>query len=243
MKHTVQLYEFMPYGAPELLESRQRHMGRALLLSSGALLLLLAIVGAVAPLLGTTKPAPVILPVEIMPQIKEHRIDPPKPIAPPLPHPTPQAHSPVAKPAIPVPVPDAAPTPIETPTPTPSNTDAGPAIPSGPSTGTTTGVGDDALPSPDAPTYVEQLPTVVKSVKPIYPTLPKEAGIEGLVVVKVLVGKDGHVLDVLLSDKIQVPMLNEAALTAARQWMFTPGMDNGRAVACWITIPFRFRLH
>ena len=50
-------------------------------------------------------------------------------------------------------------------------------------------------------------------------------------------------LDAVLAEKFQVPMLNEAALAAARQWVFTPGLANGRPVACWSAIPFRFRLH
>jgi hypothetical protein len=29
---------------------------------------------------------------------------------------------------------------------------------------------------------------------------------------------------------------------AARQWVFTPGLANGKPVACWISIPFRFGL-
>ena len=84
---------------------------------------------------------------------------------------------------------------------------------------------------------------VVKRVVPEYPRFAKEAGVEGLVMVKVLVGKDGRVLDARLVEKFQVPMLNAAALEAARQWVFTPGLVTGRPVACWTAIPFRFRLH
>jgi protein TonB len=239
MKHTVQLFEFMPYGAPELLESRQRHLGRALLLTCGSFLLLVAIIGGVTPLLGTPRSVPVIASVDVLPPIDRPRIEPP-PLLPPS---APRVRHSAPDIAVPVPTPDAPSAPVETPAPEPTGATTGPVGPSGPADIGVASPVEGAWPSPDAPVYVEQLPTVVKAVKPIYPSLAMEAGIEGLVMVKVLVGKDGHVLDVLLSDKIQVPMLNEAALAAARQWVFTPGIDNGRPVACWTAIPFRFRLH
>ena len=66
---------------------------------------------------------------------------------------------------------------------------------------------------------------------------------EGLVIVNVLVGKTGRVLDAQLDPKRQVPILNEWALAAARQWVFTPALANGKPVAVWTAIPFHFRLH
>ena len=50
MKPDVPLYEFMPYGAPELLESRRRFMSRALAVTSALALVAYAIAGGIAPL-------------------------------------------------------------------------------------------------------------------------------------------------------------------------------------------------
>jgi TonB family protein len=36
--------------------------------------------------------------------------------------------------------------------------------------------------------------------------------------------------------------LRESALTAARQWKFTPAQFEGKPISAWITIPFRFKL-
>jgi protein TonB len=105
------------------------------------------------------------------------------------------------------------------------------------------GATTESLPARGDYVYVEELPAAVREVKPEYPDLARQAGVEGPVTVFVLVGKEGRVLDAALSEKIQVPMLNEAALMAARQWVFTPGLANGRPVACWTAIPFRFRLN
>jgi protein TonB len=241
MRPAVTLYEFMPYGAPELLESRQRLMSQALIVASATALALWALAAALVPrIIGTSpKPAPTIvapgqfvLPPPLVPS------PPPAPLV---------QRMPVARPTIsnapPVPVPDPVAPPIEPPAASGAEWQilAPPgAIGSG-DAGAATGEGPP--PRPDEYVYVEELPSVVKEVKPPYPWLAKEAGIEGLVMVKVLVGTDGRVRDALLDTKLQVPMLNEAALAAARQWIFTPGLAGGRPVACWTAIPFRFRLH
>ena len=60
--------------------------------------------------------------------------------------------------------------------------------------------------------------------------------------VHVLIGTDGRVREERVEPKIHVPMLDEAALDAARQRVFTPGLAQGHPVACWTAIPFRFRL-
>jgi protein TonB len=79
--------------------------------------------------------------------------------------------------------------------------------------------------------------------KPDYPDLAREAGVEGLVVVHALIGKDGRVLRVELDPKKNVLMLNAAALEAAMKWKFTPALANGHPVVVWYAIPFKFVLH
>ena len=80
------------------------------------------------------------------------------------------------------------------------------------------------------------------SVSPEYPAIAKEAGVSGLVVAHLLVGRDGHVLDVRIDEQHSVLMLNEAAVRAARQWVFKPALANNRPVAVWVAVPFNFRL-
>ncbi len=239
MRRAVPLYEFMPYGAPELLESRQRHMSRALVLTSAAALLLYALMRGVASLL----PAPAVAPPHFVfdPDpyvITQPRVEavPPAPKVPaaPVTHPS----------ALPVPVRDDIAPPSDVPAPsTAMADDAGTGVAVTPSDVGTPGPVTEAFPARGEYVYVEVLPAPIKEVKPEYPSIAKEAGVEGAVTVHVLVGKEGRVLDAVLAEKIQVPMLNEAALAAARQWVFTPGLANGRPVACWSAIPFRFRLH
>jgi periplasmic protein TonB len=88
---------------------------------------------------------------------------------------------------------------------------------------------------------VEKLPEIVTRVAPVYPDLAVRAGIEGKVVVRMLVGKDGHVRDASVAYST-ADCLNDAALEAARRFLFTPAYMNNGPVPVWITVPFSFRL-
>ena len=79
------------------------------------------------------------------------------------------------------------------------------------------------------------------SIRPTeYPEIAREAGIEGKVFVRVLVGADGfvHAAEILEG----VLGLDEAALAAARTAVFKPAEQQGRAVATWMVIPIEFAL-
>jgi protein TonB len=100
---------------------------------------------------------------------------------------------------------------------------------------------DDALPQFGEYVYVEELPEAITKVAPIYPDIAREAGVDGVVLVQALVGKDGHVKDVRVVKDI--PMLKEAAVTAVRQWVFKPALSNNKPVAVWVAVPVRFSLN
>ena len=79
-----------------------------------------------------------------------------------------------------------------------------------------------------------------KRVEPVYPELAKKANLEGTVVVKVLLNTKGEVeaTEVLKSHEL----FDNAALTAAKQFRFTPARQRDRLVRVWVSIPFKFRL-
>ena len=104
---------------------------------------------------------------------------------------------------------------------------------------------DDFPPPPDPEeTYefvaVSQKPKINHRVSPKYPELARKAGVEGMVVVKVLIDKKGNVekAEILKS----VPMLDEAAVAAVKQFKFQPGKQRDKFVKVWMSIPFRFSL-
>src|SRR2546422_334779 len=73
--------------------------------------------------------------------------------------------------------------------------------------------------------YVAELPVLLTSVTPVYPEPAKRAGIDGIVTVQALVGKDGRVKDVRIVKS--VPMLDQAAVKAVRQFVFKPAQSKG----------------
>lgn len=89
-------------------------------------------------------------------------------------------------------------------------------------------------------TIVEQMPEVIHRVKPEYPSLPRQAGIEGRVYVKGLVNEEGMVTRTVFAsgDEIFYNTASEAFLKTR----FKPGINGGVAVKVWVMMPFTFRL-
>jgi TonB family protein len=85
-------------------------------------------------------------------------------------------------------------------------------------------------------------PTIIKKVEPKYPQRALSAGIEGKVNVKMWVDTDGKVkkVEVLKSD---FEIFNDAAVAAAKQFIFAPAYVNNQPVAVWVAYPFEFTLH
>lgn len=93
------------------------------------------------------------------------------------------------------------------------------------------------------PAVDERAPALLRSVVPAYPALAREAGAEGTVLVEVLVGPSGRVMDARVVKSDTVEALKRAALEAARQFLFAPARQQHTAVPVRVTIPFTFRLH
>ena len=98
---------------------------------------------------------------------------------------------------------------------------------------------DDGPPPDFVP--VEKQPNPVKQVTPTYPELAQRAHMEGTVWVKIWVDKEGKAKKAVVI-KSDAEIFNEAATTAAMQWVFTPAIMNNGPVAVWVAIPFKFKL-
>ncbi len=82
-------------------------------------------------------------------------------------------------------------------------------------------------------------PRVISETKPAYPAAARQAGVEGSVVVRMLIDKEGNVVD---AKALAGPeTLRGAAVDAARQWKYEPSILNGQPVSVQmpVTIPFR----
>ena len=95
-------------------------------------------------------------------------------------------------------------------------------------------------PPPAQPAEGIRQPTKIKDVRPVYPPDALAARVAGVVVVEVSLDTEGHVRDAAVLRSI--PMLDEAALTAVRQWEFTPAVSNGVAVPVKMTVTVNFSL-
>ncbi|MDP5169467.1 MAG: M56 family metallopeptidase [Bacteroidia bacterium] len=74
-----------------------------------------------------------------------------------------------------------------------------------------------------------------------YPTEAKEQKIEGLVVARILIGKDGSYLDhkFVKSDN---ELLEQAVAVHVKDLKFEPATKDGVPVSMWVNIPFNFKL-
>lgn len=99
----------------------------------------------------------------------------------------------------------------------------------------------DASPSPDEFVAYEDPPVLISIAPPVYPEMARAAQAEGVVFVRVLVGKDGKVKDAFVRQGIT--MLNEAAVDAAKRAVFKPALSQHHPVEVWVEIPLRFSLN
>ena len=81
-------------------------------------------------------------------------------------------------------------------------------------------------------------PVKIRDVKPEYPPLAQSSNVQGVVIIETILDADGTVVGARLLRSI--PLLDQAALTAVRQWRFTPPLVDGvpRAVMMTVTVNF-----
>ncbi|HXS82034.1 MAG TPA: energy transducer TonB [Methylomirabilota bacterium] len=87
---------------------------------------------------------------------------------------------------------------------------------------------------------VAQLPKATWRVPPVFPPVAIQMDLSGVVMVQVLIGKDGLVKDAyVLSGH---PVLRDDALEAVWQWKFKPALSHDGPVPSWVAIPVRFTM-
>ena len=83
-------------------------------------------------------------------------------------------------------------------------------------------------------------PTKVADVPPVYPPVAQAARVQGVVILEAIIGTTGRVTEVRVLRS--VPLLDDAALDAVRQWRYTPPLLNGTPVAVIVTVTVNFTL-
>jgi protein TonB len=85
-------------------------------------------------------------------------------------------------------------------------------------------------------------PEIAKRIDPKYPSVAFQRGIEGKVVINVLISESGDVIETALIKGISGPFgFNEDCINAVRQWKFVPAFKDGVKVKVWKTISFTFK--
>jgi protein TonB len=83
-------------------------------------------------------------------------------------------------------------------------------------------------------------PRRIVYVPPVYPAIAQSNHISGRVVIEAIIGPTG---DVQTARAVRpVPFLDQAALTAVRQWRYTPALLNGMPVSVILTVSVDFTL-
>ena len=105
---------------------------------------------------------------------------------------------------------------------------------------------DAPPPPPSGPKVVfipyDDPPVAMTPIRPQYPEIAQEAGIEGVVVVQAFIDEKGRVKETLILKGVPNTGLDEAAMQAIRNTRFKPAKQRERAVVVWISIPVNFRL-
>lgn len=87
---------------------------------------------------------------------------------------------------------------------------------------------------------VEQKPRLVRRAIPVYPQFALRAGLQGSVMLKVLLGKDGKAESIRVLKGEQI--FRKSAEDAVRNFLFEPARQSDRPVKVWLVIPIHFKL-
>src|SRR5262249_17765636 len=87
--------------------------------------------------------------------------------------------------------------------------------------------------------FVQQA-RLVAQTKPIYPNEAKSTGVQGAVVMEIIIGRNGQVIDhKLISGN---PILADSAWQAASRWCYSPTLLNGEPVEVVATVTVNYVL-
>jgi protein TonB len=83
-------------------------------------------------------------------------------------------------------------------------------------------------------------PMKIKDVPPTYPPIAQSARVQGIVIIEATIGPSGQVQEARVLRSI--PLLDQAALDAVKQWQYTPTLLNGVPVPVIMTVTVNFTL-
>ena len=100
----------------------------------------------------------------------------------------------------------------------------------------------NALNKSTANAIQEARPIYRSNPPPTYPRIARIRGYQGDVMLDVLVNKNGTVGDLKVIKSSGYPLLDRAAKSSVKNWLFEPGMVGKEKVKMWVRVPIRFEL-
>jgi protein TonB len=88
----------------------------------------------------------------------------------------------------------------------------------------------------------EASPIYRSNPPPTYPRIARIRGYQGDVLLDVLVNKNGTVGDLKVIKSSGYPLLDRAAKSSVKNWLFEPGMVGNEKLEMWVRVPIRFEL-
>lgn len=85
-------------------------------------------------------------------------------------------------------------------------------------------------------------PDYLRNPAPVYPEAARRNGWEGLVLLKVLVSKEGACEKISVVKSSGHSVLDKSALRAVKDWKFLPARAGAMSFSSWIKVPVRFVL-
>jgi TonB family protein len=83
-------------------------------------------------------------------------------------------------------------------------------------------------------------PQLIKEVQPVYPEIARQAEVQGVVILSVKADEEGKIVDTMVLRSI--PLLDQAAIDAVKQWVYEPYVKDGKPVPIVFTVTVRFVL-
>ena len=84
-------------------------------------------------------------------------------------------------------------------------------------------------------------PALLRRIAPEYPGIARQARVEGVVIIEAETDVYGRVRNARILRSI--PLLDQAALDAVRQWVYEPLVVNGRPRGVLFTVTVTFKLN
>lgn len=85
-------------------------------------------------------------------------------------------------------------------------------------------------------------PELLEFQRPVYPKNLRERDVEGKVILKILIDKEGKVQEIQIFESSGYEAFDQIAVKSVRQWQFKPAKKGSQSRESWVLIPINFQI-